>query len=173
MNPAAFVLQVLPPIKKALPASPREVHRMLLAHAALETGWGEAKAFVKGRNLYNITRTPEDARAVIEGPDLEYSKSGVKRITQRFAAYDSYDESIEHFLRFINRDRYRPALEQLLAGDEAYLVTLGQGRPRRPEDGKKNLGGYYTLPVHEYVKRFRSVLANVRVLVSSEETTQS
>lgn len=173
MNPLAFVTEVFPAIRKAIPAASREVHRMVLAHAALETGWGEAKAFLHGRNLFNITRSPDDSRPVVEGPDLEYSKSGVRRITQRFAAYDTYGESVEHYLRFINRDRYRPALEQLLNGDVAFVVTLGQGRPRKPEDGRRPLGGYYTLPVHEYVRRFESVLKNVRVLVSSEEDTQS
>lgn len=161
MNPAAFIVLLRPAIRKAIPAVSIEAERLILAHAALETGWGEAPAFQEGHNCFNITRLVTDDRPIIEAGDLEYTPTGkVRRITQRFAAYKSHEESVEHYLRFINRARYRPALDQLLAGDPRFVVTLGVGDPKT--EGVR--GGYYTLPVKQYVERFEAVLRGVEVL---------
>lgn len=160
MNPAAFIVLLRPAIRKAIPAISIEAERLVLAHAALETGWGEAPAFTEGNNAFNITRASSDDRPIIEAGDLEYTPTGVRRIRQRFAAYKSLEESVEHYLRFINRARYRPALDQLLAGDPRFVVTLGVGDPKSEEPR----GGYYTLPVKKYVERFEDVLKGVEVL---------
>lgn len=161
MNPAAFIVLLRPAIRKAIPAASIETERLILAHAALETGWGNSEVFRDGHNAFNITRGPGDERPIIEAGDLEYTPAGkVRNIRQRFAAYRSLEESVEHYLKFINRQRYRPALEQLLAGDASFVVTLGAGDP----DGPAPKGGYYTLPVHDYWRRFESVLRNVEVL---------
>lgn len=166
MTPLAFIAHVLPAIRTAMPKVHPEVHRLVVAHAALETDWGETKAFHAGRCLFNITRPVNDSRPFVEAGDLEYRPGGeVVRIVQKFAAYPTLEDAVGHYLRFIDRERYRPALEQLMDGDPGYVETLGRGRKRKPADGNQPLGGFYTLPVDEYRRRFDSVLTMVSVLM--------
>jgi flagellum-specific peptidoglycan hydrolase FlgJ len=152
VTPGDFISAVLPHVQAALGSAFPEAHPLVVAHAALESGWGEAKAYREGRNLFNVTRTAKDPRPVVEAGDLEYQEDGaVKRIVQRFAAYGSIRESVEQYLRLLSR-RYRVGLAELCAGDIRFIRSLGAA-------------GYYTLPAHEYQLRYNRTLATVRAVL--------
>jgi len=149
MTKDEFVRQVLPVVKAKLPDNPR-AQRIVIAHAAFETGWGKATPFVKGNNLFNITRTKLDPRPIIKSGDLEYAKDGtVKKITQRFAAYPTIGASVDHYLSFIDKHRYRPALEYLKAGELGPFVDA------------LYRGGYFTLPPDQYLARLSAIYSMV------------
>ena len=103
--------------------------KVLLAQAALETGWG--KSVIKmtdgqsSFNLFNIKTHHNWAgkQAVIN--TLEYDKAGVARQERaNFRAYDSYQDSFNDYVRFIKENpRYQQALKQQ-GNPEQYIREL-------------------------------------------------
>ncbi len=167
MSPEDFVSAIRVPVRQAMPSAIGMARAMVLAHAAYESGWGESKAFVKGNNLFNLTRTRGEIGAVIEGSDTEYDSTGRMRlITQRFAAYISHRASVEHYLRFISHKRYQPALTQLLDGDTAFIATLRDGDGVPAKSGEKK-GGFFTLPLEKYRNGYLSTLRTVNDVLES------
>lgn len=153
MEKQQFVKSILYATQLQLPtALPKTLH-MVAAHAAYESGYGISKAYKKGNNLFNITRLPSDPAPIIYGGDLEYSADGkIKNIIQRFAAYKDIGESISHYLNFIGRKRYWPALPKLLEGKvDEFLAALFKG-------------GYFTLPLDRYTSRYKAVLKEIERL---------
>jgi flagellum-specific peptidoglycan hydrolase FlgJ len=146
-----FISKVWASVREVLPDAPAKVVAIVVAHAGYESGWGVGRAYRLGRNLFNITRLKTDPRPIILSGDLEYGKDGsVKKITQRFAAYSSERESVEHYLKFITAKRYENAKELLFAEDAAgYLSALSRG-------------DYFTLPLAQYLAGHAN--AEMRVL---------
>lgn len=161
MTPAEFVAKVWPFVKNKLADEDRKVQLAVLAHAAYETGWGKARAYVYGNNLFNITRLTTDPRPVIMASDLEYSTkdSAPKKITQRFAAYDTLGDSLEHYWQFIGRTRYEQAIPCLRAGDlPGFISALSKGR-------------YFTLPLADYLSTYLKMVQSVTSLADKQDAT--
>lgn len=146
---AQFVAMMFAAIRRVYPFASQQTQRLIVAHAAYETGWGKSTPFMRGWNAFNITRLPSDTRPVIQSGDLEYAPDGtVRKITQRFAAYPSLDESIHHYLSFIGASRYTNARDLLTQGTLDFVDALSRG-------------GYFTLPLAQYKSAMQSVLASV------------
>lgn len=147
-NHDAFTKKAWDAIVSATPSGfTRKARLMILTHSAYETGWGISKAYRLGRNMFNITRLPTSTLPIVLAGDMEYTTSGqVKKITQRFAAYPSMAVSVTDYLSFINRNRYKPALDLLKAEDvPGFLSALHKG-------------GYFTLPLNRYLAGFDACL---------------
>jgi flagellum-specific peptidoglycan hydrolase FlgJ len=128
-----------------------QAQQLVVAHAALESGWGASKPAQQGYNLFNVTRTRSDTRPVIESGDLECDAQGVCRpITQRFARYSGLAEALAEYFALLRGPRYAAAYARLLAGDSVGFVS------------RLREGGYFTLPLAQYQERFAGVLAGVR-----------
>ena len=102
---------------------------VLLAQAALETGWG--KSVIKmadgssSHNLFNIKAHHNWAGKQVAIKTLEFDASGVARQEKaRFRAYDSYQDSFNDYVRFIKENpRYHQALQHS-AKPEQYMHEL-------------------------------------------------
>jgi len=152
-----FAQAVMAALSRVIPNAPSATRILITAHAAFETGWGRTSGFVKGNNLFNITRLPTDPAPIIMGPDSECPPgttdlSQCRKITQRFAAYPSIDASISHYLSFINRTKFGDAYSRLMAGRVDFVGPLGKG-------------GYYTLPIPTYLSTIKSVFNQVTALI--------
>lgn len=105
-GPDAFLMRVAPKAKEvaaALGIDPR----IVVAQAALETGWGKS---VKGNNLFGIKSHGKGkglmvtTHEVVDGDKVKLKDS--------FRAYNSYDESISDYGEFLQKNkRYQPMLE--------------------------------------------------------------
>jgi flagellar rod assembly protein/muramidase FlgJ len=105
-TPEAFVASIAPTAKavaKELGIDPRVV----IAQAALETGWGTS---VKGNNLFGIkSHSKKDGlmvqtHEVVDGERI--------KVRDSFRQYDSYDESIADYGSFLQQNkRYKPMLQ--------------------------------------------------------------
>ena len=102
--------------------------RVLIAQAALETGWGRAvMQHGDGRSSHNLFGIKADARW--DGPSvnvatLEYRGGVAARERASFRSYESYEQSFADYVGFIkSQPRYREALAH--GGDaERYLSGL-------------------------------------------------
>jgi flagellar protein FlgJ len=121
-TPAEFVTALLPQAKKAAEALGIEP-RLLLAQAALETGWGRALPGRDGEsshNLFGIKAGPAWDGAAVEHWTLEHEHGVTAPQQAKFRAYESTAQSFGDYVQLISSARrYAEALEQ--GGDaEAY-----------------------------------------------------
>ena len=79
--------------------------RFLIAHAALESGWGRAEPrFADGRpshNLFGIKAGSQWQGAVVEAATTEYVNGVAERRVERFRAYGSYAEAFQDYARLL------------------------------------------------------------------------
>lgn len=132
---------------------------LIIAHAALEGGWGTAFAAQKAHNLFNVATGPAWKGKTIPGPDLEYTADGkVKKITQRWRVYKHDAAAVDDYLAVMSYSRYLPARAALMDGDpESFVRLLGPDRSKE----KPPVGGYYTLPTVKYLALYNAALAEV------------
>lgn len=122
-SPAAFVKAVLPYAEHAA-ATLGVSARVLIAQAALETGWG--KKIIGGlgegssKNIFNIKATGWDG-AKSSARTLEFEGGGMVRKTESFRRYDSMLDSFNDYVRLIqDNPRYAGALR---AGGDPYAYA--------------------------------------------------
>lgn len=100
----AFVTGILPHAEAAS-ATTGIPARFLVAHAALESGWGKSEPrFADGRpshNLFGIKAGSQWQGAVVEATTTEYANAVAERRIERFRAYGSYGEAFEDYARLL------------------------------------------------------------------------
>ena len=88
---------------------------ILIAQAALETGWGKAVSRdavgTSSHNLFNIKADSRWDGPAVTVNTLEYEDGVARRETARFRAYDSYADSFNDYVNFLkSNSRYQDAL---------------------------------------------------------------
>lgn len=141
-------------IFETLPFLSGAATNLVVAHCALESGYGTARAATHGHNLANLT-----AGAYWLGPKWvdvggDTNKAGSK-ITQTWRIYSSVSEFLYDYWRFLgpvaNVGRYVEARNALERGHcEPFARLLGKA-------------GYYELAPDEYARRLGAVLGAVTV----------
>ncbi len=126
-SPEAFVTALLPQAEKVaqeLGVDPK----VLLAQAALETGWG--KHIIRdanGDSSYNLFNIKADKRWGGERAQvntLEYRDGAAQKERAFFRSYQSYEQSFRDYADFLkNSPRYQQALE-MASDPRAYLKEL-------------------------------------------------
>lgn len=114
-DPQSFAKQLWPHAKAAadqLGVSPE----VILAQAALETGWGKkVNAHSNGKSSFNLFNIKADGRwngDRVAVSTLEYRDGVAVRENAQFRSYDSYAESFADFVAFIKTSpRYQSALD--------------------------------------------------------------
>jgi flagellar protein FlgJ len=143
-SPADFVRQLLPHAERAgreLGLSPD----LLLAQAALETGWG--RHIIRDRdgrashNLFGIKAGGNWDGDSIRVSSLEYEDGIATRRVSPFRAYDSFAESFDDYVEFVRaHPRYQAALRRS-ADPGAYITALHRaGYATDPDYANKVLG---------------------------------
>jgi flagellar protein FlgJ len=126
-SPEGFVRQLWSMAEKAaqkIGVTPE----VILSQAALETGWGkhviQKDADTSSHNLFNIkadTRWEGDSAAI---GTLEYRDGVAVKEQAKFRVYDSYQDSFDDYIQFLQtQPRYREALKQT-ADPEAFIDGL-------------------------------------------------
>ncbi|MBF0219654.1 MAG: flagellar assembly peptidoglycan hydrolase FlgJ [Gammaproteobacteria bacterium] len=145
-TPEAFIDQLRPYAERAgkrLGVNPD----VLLAQAALETGWGRKvirrSDGENSHNLFNIKADNGWEGPAIAKQTLEFKGGIARQEVAAFRSYDSYAESFNDYVHFLqNNPRYQEALEK--SGDSGqYLRQLHRA-------------GYATDP--NYVSKIESIL---------------
>lgn len=102
--------------------------KVILAQAALETGWG--RSLIKNSNgsnsfnLFNIKADKSWQGKQAQVPTLEFDQGVAKKVNAGFRSYDSFQESFKDYVDFIKSNpRYGDALKK--AGNaEQYMHEL-------------------------------------------------
>ena len=145
-GPDAFLMRIAPKaimVAQELGIDPR----IVVAQAALETGWGNS---VRGNNLFGIKSYGKADGLMVQTHEVLDGKR--QKITDSFRQYESFDDSIEDYGLFLRENkRYQPMLEADTLDDQ--ITALGKS-------------GYATDP--EYAKKIADIAKSKRleVLVS-------
>ena len=140
-TPEEFIASIAP-TAKAVAAELGIDPRIVVAQAALETGWGKS---VKGNNLFGIKSHGKkdglmmQTHEVVDGERINVRDS--------FRQYDSYDESIADYGSFLQQNkRYKPMLQAATLQEQ--VEALGKS-------------GYATDP--EYADKVMSIATSKRL----------
>lgn len=151
-GPADFVTKMRPYAEKAARAIGTDPS-VLIAQAALETGWGQKvikNAAGSSNNLFNIKADPRWVGNKVATKTLEFHQGIAVQEKAAFRAYDNYQDSFNDYVRFLNDNpRYSKALAQ----------------PAEPTNFIRNLhqAGYATDP--DYSDKVISVMDTVKSLM--------
>ena len=114
-SPESFVSSMKPYAEKAAKALGVEPS-LLLAQAALETGWGQKVVKnVRGssNNLFNIKADRSWQGEKVTTQTLEFHDNTPVKETAAFRSYSSYQDSFNDYVRFLNDNpRYEVALQR-------------------------------------------------------------
>ena len=140
-DPASFIRSLLPAAKKALAGTPLQP-LMVVAQAALETGWGQKVINKKdGSSSFNLFGIKADARWAGEKTNvqtLEYKDGVAKKENAFFRAYHSLEDSVKDYANFLSSDkRYAKALENADNPAKYFESLQSAGYATDPEYAKK------------------------------------
>ncbi|KHF15844.1 flagellar rod assembly protein FlgJ [Vibrio parahaemolyticus] len=114
-SPESFVNSMKPYAEKAAKALAVEPS-LLLAQAALETGWGQKvvqNARGSSNNLFNIKADRSWQGDKVTTQTLEFHDNTPVKETAAFRSYSNYQDSFNDYVRFLNDNpRYETALQQ-------------------------------------------------------------
>lgn len=112
--------------------------QLVVAHAALESGWGKSEIKdAAGNNSYNLFGIKADKNwkgKVVEANTTEFIAGVAQKRVERFRAYDSYDHAFDDYAQLLSKDRYNGVINQ---GDNASGFANGLQK-----------GGYATDPAY-------------------------
>jgi flagellar protein FlgJ len=145
-TPREFVASILPAARAAarrLGVDPR----VLVAQAALETGWGESiPNHVDGRpanNLFGIKAGPTWRGARVAHATLENVDGAIQRQRLEFRAYGSVAESFEDYAQLISESpRYAQALSRASDAKSYVNEVANAGYATDPDYAEKWLAVY-------------------------------
>ncbi|MGB0733173.1 MAG: flagellar assembly peptidoglycan hydrolase FlgJ [Pontibacterium sp.] len=126
-SPEAFVQELMPYAEQAA-ASIGVDPKILIAQAALETGWGKfTLKSDQGDGSYNLFNIKADQRwdgSSVNTSTLEYRDGIAVREQASFRVYGSYQESFNDYVAFLqNNARYQDALKAT-NDPEAFIQAL-------------------------------------------------
>ena len=114
-SPEQFVQSLKPYADKAAKALGID-SSILIAQAALETGWGKKvinNSLGSSNNLFNIKADNSWKGDKVATQTLEFHDNVPVKEKAAFRSYDSYEESFNDFVRFLNQNpRYQTTLSQ-------------------------------------------------------------
>ena len=143
-TPEAFVQQLWPHAKQAAESLGVDPV-VLLAQAALETGWGQhIIQQPDGRSSHNLFNIKADGRwsgDTVGVASLEYRDGVAKREHSQFRAYDSYAESFADYAAFLQQSpRYQSALAAGRDGARFASELASAGYATDPNYANKIIG---------------------------------
>jgi flagellar protein FlgJ len=129
--------------------------KVILAQAALETGWG--RSLIKNSNgsnsfnLFNIKADKAWQGKQAQVPTLEFEQGIAKKVNAGFRSYASFQESFQDYVNFIKSNpRYGDALKQTGNG-ERYLYELQRaGYATDPNYANKVMNIYHSNTITEF-----------------------
>jgi len=128
--------------------------QFLVAHAALESGWGKSEPrFADGRSSYNLFGIKAGSNwqgATVEATTTEYVNGVAEKRVERFRAYGSYAESFRDYA-------------QLLAQSPRYAGVVGSRDAASFAQGLQR-AGYATDPA--YAAKLERVIGSLALLAA-------
>jgi flagellar protein FlgJ len=155
LTPEADFVRRIAPAAQVVAARLGVAPEAVIAHAALETGWGSHQPTdARGspsNNLFGIKAGSSWNGAAVQAGTTEFAAGVAARKTQSFRAYGSTAEGLDDYA-------------SVLQGSPRYAAALGTGSDVAAFARGLQRGGYATDPA--YAQKLTAVAENVRLLMN-------
>ncbi|WP_254304340.1 flagellar assembly peptidoglycan hydrolase FlgJ [Candidatus Sodalis sp. SoCistrobi] len=142
-------------------------HHLILAQAALESGWGKREIPTAdgkpSHNVFGIKATPDWQGASTTVMTTEYENGRAVKVPQRFKVYDSYLSAIEDYISLLTTNpRYREVVNARQPEEGAYALQRA-GYATDPGYGEKlvQIIGQLKDTAHRAVKAYTHDLSSL------------
>ncbi|MEN3258069.1 flagellar assembly peptidoglycan hydrolase FlgJ [Sodalis endosymbiont of Spalangia cameroni] len=142
-------------------------HHLILAQAALESGWGKREIPTAdgkpSHNLFGIKATSDWQGASTTVMTTEYENGQAVKVPQRFKVYDSYLAAIEDYIQLLTTNpRYREVVNAKHPEEGAYALQRA-GYATDPGYGEKlvQIIGQLKDSAHRAVKAYTHDLSSL------------
>ena len=142
---------------------------LLLAQAALETGWGQHiikdEQGQSGYNLFGIKAKENTEKAdAIASTTKEYTNDQWVKIQDYFRRYPSLDDSFKDYVNLVkNTQRYQAVMQDVINVDQSLLQAADKQQQDRAYLTKLHQAGYATDP--HYIDKVLAVKETVLSLI--------
>ena len=155
-SPHSFVQSLWPYAEKAaklLELDPK----VLIAQAALETGWGQhvmrTEQGTSSKNLFGIKANKDWGGERVQVNTLELEGGTLNKQKAEFRAYDSYADSFTDYAQFINgKSRYQKALNVATEPENYAKELQSAGYATDPDYGEKIASIYHSPIMRDAIK---------------------
>ncbi|MGF1719771.1 flagellar assembly peptidoglycan hydrolase FlgJ [Vibrio kyushuensis] len=141
-SPESFITSMKPYATQAAKALGVD-SSLLLAQAALETGWGQKvtqNSSGSSNNLFNIKADRSWKGDKVATQTLEYHQGVPVKESAAFRSYETYQDSFNDYVRFLNQNpRYSTALQKTGSSEEFIHGIHKAGYATDPEYANKIL----------------------------------
>ncbi|MCS3433596.1 flagellar assembly peptidoglycan hydrolase FlgJ [Klebsiella sp. BIGb0407] len=138
-----FLAQLSLPAKLASEASGIP-HHLILAQAALESGWGQRQIRTEqgtpSFNLFGIKASGDWRGKVTEITTTEFENGESKKVKARFRVYDSYLESLSDYVSLLTRNPRYTAVANASSAEQGAHALQKAGYATDPDYAKKLTG---------------------------------
>jgi flagellar protein FlgJ len=123
---------------------------VVIAQAALETGWGQkiikTNSGESSNNLFNIKADSRWAGEKTHKETLEFENGAMVKKREPFRVYDSIGQSVDDYLNFLTKsERYQGALENSTNVEQFLHNLQSAGYATDPDYAKKIIGTLRTV----------------------------
>lgn len=137
-------------VSRVLPQVPLAGRVLIVAQAALESGWGKlSNARASTNNLWNITAGSSWQGPVAAGSDTD---GAGKPISQRWRSYPNVEAAVTDYWQFLGN---------LYPGAREVISTTGDPYEYAHQLKLGKVGAYYSAPEADYAGQVASVRATV------------
>lgn len=140
---SGFIAQLMQPAQTAS-ASSGIPHHLILAQAALESGWGQRQIMTRdGKPSYNLFGIKASGSWQGKTTDIvttEYENGVAKKVKASFRVYDSYHEAFTDYARLLSNNPRYAAVTRAQTPEQGAHALQAAGYATDPGYAKKLIG---------------------------------
>lgn len=138
-----FIAQLAQPAKAASEQSGIP-HHLILAQAALESGWGQRQILTRdGKPSFNVFGIKASGNWQGKTTDVmttEYENGEAKKVKQKFRVYDSYFEALTDYVKLLSNNPRYAAVTTASSAEQGAQALQAAGYATDPKYAQKLVG---------------------------------
>lgn len=138
-----FIAQLSQPAKAASEQSGIP-HHLILAQAALESGWGQRQILTRdgkpSYNVFGIKATGSWQGKTTDVMTTEYENGEAKKVKQKFRVYDSYFDALTDYVKLLSNNPRYAAVTTAASPEQGAQALQAAGYATDPKYAQKLVG---------------------------------
>ena len=139
----AFIAQLAQPAREAS-AQSGIPHHLILAQAALESGWGQRQILTRdGKPSFNVFGIKAGGSWQGKTTDImttEYENGEAKKVNAKFRVYDSYAEALQDYVNLLSNNPRYAAVTSASSAEQGARALQAAGYATDPKYAQKLMG---------------------------------